>query len=290
VSVPVASDKRFRRAHVAPTRRGGRGSKVALVRHVVAAALALTGLYIVVAAVWTSPFFTVRDVRVDGNLRMTDEDVLDALDGMRGTHILTTDIEGWRARLKRSPWVADARVRRVLPSTVRVIVEEREPIGLARLGDALYLVDHTGTIIDAFGPDYSMLDLPVIDGLDAGPRSGLTRIDPGRAALAGRLLRALAPTPHLVRRISQIDVANLHDAAVLLADDPTVLRVGRERFAERIQLYVDAAERLRAEVSDIDYVDLRYGEHVYVRPRNGRSQETRAAGASASRRGRPAGE
>jgi cell division protein FtsQ len=292
MSVSAPSDKRFRRAHVAPARRHGRVTRAALARHLAAAAMAVTALYIVASSVLTTRLLSVRHIEVDGNLRMSREEILQVLDGLRGANILTADIEAWRRQLKRSPWVADARIRRVLPSTVRVLVAEREPIGLARLTDRLFLVDETGTVIDAFGPDYSMLNLPVIDGLEAGPRGGLTRIDPGRAALARRLLRSLERSPHLVERVSQIDVADPRDASVMLDGDPTVLRVGRERFAERIQLYVDAAERLRASVDDIDYVDLRFGEHVYVRPRSTRPQESgpSSAGASASRRGRPAGE
>jgi hypothetical protein len=55
-------------------------------------------------------------------------------------------------------------------------------------------------------------------------------------------------------------------------------------------LYVDAAERLRDRVDDIDYVDLRFGEHVYVRPRVGRPSGTLAQGPPAPRRPKPVGE
>ena len=94
-------------------------------------------------------------------------------------------------------------------------------------------------------------------------------MDPVRAALAGRLLRSLERSPHLVKRISQIDVTDPRDAAVILDGDTAVVRLGHELFAERLQSYVDVAEALRDRVDDIDYVDLRFGEHVYVRPRAG---------------------
>jgi len=50
------------------------------------------------------------------------------------------------------------------------------------------------------------------------------------------------------------------------------------------------AEALRDRVDDIDYVDLRFGEHVYVRPRAGGARNTLAQGRPAPRRARPAGE
>ena len=39
-----------------------------------------------------------------------------------------------------------------------------------------------------------------------------------------------------------------------------------QKFLERLQSYVDLAPALRERVSEIDYVDLRFGERVYVRP------------------------
>lgn len=288
--VSVASDKRFRRAHLAPTRRARAAWRGVWIRHVVAVVLALVAAYQLAETVLTTGALAVRHVSIDGNTRVSRGEILAVLDGVQGTNILTLDLEAWRARLKRSPWVADATVRRIFPATVRVVLEEREPIGLGRIGDQVFLVDRTGTIIDEFGPGYATLDLPVIDGLAAGARGGTTLVDPSRAALAGRLLQALARSPHLAERVSQIDVTDVRDAAVILEGDTAVLRLGHERFGERLQLYVDAADTLRSRVEDIDYVDLRFGEHVYVRPRPRGTRSPLAQEGPASRRARPAGE
>jgi cell division septal protein FtsQ len=192
------------------------------------------------------------------------------VDGLRGTSILTADLPGYRDRLMRSPWIADVAMRRVLPSTVEVFVSERRPIGLCRLGSALYLIDGAGTLIDEFGPQYSEFDLPIVDGLVSAPNSGQPTIDPARAELAARVIDAVAPRKDIAQRISQIDVRDPHDAVVMLQDDAALLHLGEEKFLERLQSYVDLAPALREQVSDIDYVDLRFGERVYVRPARSR--------------------
>ena len=61
----------------------------------------------------------------------------------------------------------DAALRRSLPSTVEVVVSERQPIGIGRINGELYLVDERGVVIDQYGPQYADLDLPIIDGLAA---------------------------------------------------------------------------------------------------------------------------
>jgi cell division septal protein FtsQ len=154
----------------------------------------------------------------------------------------------------------------VLPSTVDIFVSERRPVGLCRLGSALYLIDPSGTLIDEFGPQYAEFDLPIIDGLVAAPNSGQPTIDPARAELAARVIEAVAPRKDIAQRVSQIDVRDAHDAIVMLQDDVALLHLGEDKFLERLQSYVDLAPALREQVSEIDYVDLRFGERVYVRP------------------------
>jgi cell division protein FtsQ len=290
MSVSVASDKRFRRAHVAPARRASRASRLAMARHVLAVVALVAALYQGAAMILSAGALAVRHISIDGNARMARGEIVAVLEDLDGVNILTVDLESWRQRLRRSPWVADASLRRIFPSTIRVVIEEREPIGIGRIADQLFLVDRTGTIIDEFGPGYALLDLPVIDGLTAGTRGGATLVDPIRAGLASRLLRSLERTPHLVRRVSQIDVADPRDAAVILDGDSAVVRLGHELFAERLQSYVDVAEALKDRVDDIDYVDLRFGEHIYVRPRAGGARSTLAQGSPAPRRPRPSGE
>ncbi len=208
----------------------------------------------------------VRRIDVHGNVRLSSGDVQAIVDGLRGSNILTADLTGYRKRLMESPWVADAELRRVLPSTVEVFVSERRPMGLCRLGSALYLIDPHGTLIDEFGPQYSEFDLPIIDGLTRTPNAGQPVVDETRADLAARLIDALSARKDLAQRISQIDVADAHDAVVLLQNDGALLHLGEDKFLERLQSYVDLAPALRQRVPDIDYVDLRFDERVYVRP------------------------
>ena len=54
-------------------------------------------------------------------------------------------------------------------TTVAVAVSERQPMGIGRVADQLYLIDDRGGIIDEFGPNYAEFDLPIIDGLAASP-------------------------------------------------------------------------------------------------------------------------
>ena len=157
-------------------------------------------------------------------------------------------------------------IRRVLPSTLEIIVRERTPMGIGRLGTALYVVDPHGVIVDEYGPNYADLDLPIIDGLSAPGSKATGPIDATRSEFAARTLSALATKPELAKRISQLDVSDPHNAVVILDGDTALLRLGESDFVERLQQYIDLAPALREKVATIDYVDLRFDERLYVRP------------------------
>jgi cell division protein FtsQ len=263
--MPVAApaDKRFRRSHVHPAKKRSwlpSWRTVAIVTVV-----SVAGIYAVsrvAGFVLTAEALTITTIDVKGTQRMAPEDALALLDGMRGTSMVTVDLETWRGKLLDAPWVADVAMRRVFPGTISIVISERQPLGIGRIKDALFLIDRTGEVIDEFGPRYAQFDLPIIDGLSGGDRTTAA----ARAALAGRVLADFQRRPGLARLVSQVDVSNAADAVVILKDDAALIHTGDDQFVERLQLYLDLRPRLREEVPRIDTVDLRFGERVYVKP------------------------
>ena len=264
MTVNTQTDRRFRRAR-RPARRT-RGAtrrwrrmawRVCLIGGLV------VGGYQAAALLLAAPFLAVDDIVVRGNDQLSEGEVLALVSGLLGENILAVDLEAHRQRLVASPWLHDGTLRRILPSTVEVLVTERRPVAVARFADRLYLVDERGTVIDRHGPRFAEFDLPIIDGL-AAPDTPAAVVDPGRMALAARLLEQLGPHPEVLGVISQIDVSDPYDAVVLLSDDPALLHLGRNRFLERLRFYAELAPAFRARVADIDYVDLRFDHRVYV--------------------------
>jgi len=272
--VAAPADKRFRRARVTPARRSRflQFTWIKAARAAVLLALGLYGVYHVTVLVLNAQALTITRISVSGNSRMSRGEVVALLDGLRGTNMVTADLESWRQKLLGSPWVAEAAIRRVLPGTLAVAISERQPMGIGRVGNDLYLIDDRGGIIDQFGPNYAEFDLPIIDGLAAPPRDNGPLIDEVRAGFAAHVLASLQAHPNLAKRVSELDVRDARDAVLVLKGDTTLVRLGNEQFAERLQSYLDLAPALRERVAGIDYVDLRFDERVYVRPQGSGSR------------------
>ena len=266
MTVHTQTDRRFRRARRPARRTRGAARRWWRVTQGVCLSVGLVlGAYHTAVLLLAAPFLAVDDLVVRGNDQLSEGEVLALVSGLRGENILAVDLETHRQRLVASPWLRDGTLRRILPSTVEVFVTERSPIAVARFADLLYLVDERGAIIDRHGPRFVGFDLPIIDGLGTPDASGAV-VDPARMALAARLLQQLGAHPDVLGAISQIDVADPYDAVVLLNDDPALLHLGGDRFLERLRSYAELVPALRARVTDIDYVDLRFGQRVYVRP------------------------
>jgi cell division protein FtsQ len=268
--VSAPTDKRFRRAHVTPARNRSRFafSRKQTAIAAVSMALLLFAGHRAFDFVISAEALTVTRITVSGNTRLSRGEVLWLLDGLAGRNMLFISLDEWRQRVLISPWVEDVALRRVLPGTVDVVIAERQPMGIGRIAGRLYLLDQHGGIIDEFGPNHAEFDLPLIDGLTTTKRSeaGDPVVDEGRAALAARVLASLQRRPELAGRVSQIDVSDLRDAVIILKNDTVLIRIGDDQFAERLQSYLDLASALRERVPQMDYVDLRFGERVYVRP------------------------
>jgi len=264
--VAVTGDRRFRRPDVRPV--GGR--RLArwcwrLARVVLAlAAVAVCG-YGLVHTVMTSQMFRIQRVVVRGNVRLSTAEVEALLQGLRGEHILRADLNAYGERLMESPWVSGAAMRRLLPGTIEIRILERSPMAIARIASKLYLIDEAGVVMDEFGPEYRDFDLPVVDGLVRDRSGAQAGVDPSRATLTHQFIDALKSAPALRQRVSQIDVSAAGDVVVLLDDDPTLVHLGNARFTERLRTYEELAPALQSRLREIDYVDMRFDERIYVK-------------------------
>jgi cell division septal protein FtsQ len=273
--VRAPADKRFKRARVQPPRkkRSWRAWGVAAGKAVLFVVVLTYATSRAVRLLTASPALRVATIKVQGNRQLATRDIHRLLgagskNGLRGSNIMLLDLDGWRARLMRSPWIKDAAFRRVLPSTIEISIVEREPLGIGRLRDEkLYLVSSDGVIIDEYGSRYVSYDLPIIDGLHTPDNESGLLVDEHRSAFAADVLKDLRrSSSDLAARVSQIDVSNDEDAVILLADDTARVHLGREAYADRLRSYLNLAPTLRARVSGIDYVDLRFDPRIFVRP------------------------
>jgi cell division protein FtsQ len=139
----------------------------------------------------TSPRFAIATIEVRGNRTLTADEIRGLLTVRLGDNVFRTDVHAEAAALRAEPWIARADVRRELPDTLVVEIEERAAAAIVAL-DAPYLADERGVpfrrceAIDACGAVPATI--PVVTGLERDAFATGTEAAAGptavRAALA----------------------------------------------------------------------------------------------------------
>jgi cell division protein FtsQ len=231
------------------------------------AAAGLAGL--IAAGFWTaaaagrSPELSVSRIRVEGNERLSEGEILEALGLHSESNILNLDLDSLKHQLLRSPWIKDVQLTRVLPATLTLRVVERTPVGIAVL-DELYLMDEQGHFLDEAGPRYADLTPPLVRGL----ADGEGQLIAGRPELAGKLLWSLAHDKKLESAISAIDVAEgAGSLKVRLRHPPLTLLMAENDLVPRLAEILPLMEGILDRFPTVEAVDLRFRGRVYLKLR-----------------------
>lgn len=88
--------------------------------------------------------FEVRSVSVTGTQRMNEQTVYERVLAEQDRPMPLVDLDDVRARLLDLDWVADARVSRQLPDTLKVDIVERTPHAVLKKPAGLVLIDPEG--------------------------------------------------------------------------------------------------------------------------------------------------
>jgi len=115
--------------------------------------------------------FELERVRATGQVRTSDEAILEALGTRAGDALFAMDMTTLSGRIETLPWVSKASVTRELPNTLQVWIEERKPFVRWQMEGKLMVVDEAGRkIIGADVSDFSNLPFVVGPGAPEAAR------------------------------------------------------------------------------------------------------------------------
>jgi cell division septal protein FtsQ len=216
-------------------------------------AIVIAGALLGTSPTWARPllarldFFRLRHVEVRGAAYVQAEDLVARL-RVDTTQSVWEDIGTLRRRLLEHPQVRDVKVRRRLPSTLLLIVDEWMPVGLVPTRRGLQPYDSAGRALP-IDPSRTPLDLPVV-------QSG----DPRLLAALGRIATA---NPTFYARINSLQ-RDGRDAMIIQLDSIRVrapLGVSGPRLADIFPVESDLARR----GANLAELDLRYRDQVIAR-------------------------
>ncbi|HYK91000.1 MAG TPA: FtsQ-type POTRA domain-containing protein [Acidobacteriota bacterium] len=189
-------------------------------------------------------------------------------------NLLRLDLVQLRKLLEKQPWARRVEIRRVLPSELIVVVEERIPSVVLEMQGDLMLTDDDGVLLDHYDPRNGKLDVPVFKGVLGDNAEGYRlhqSENTARIQLGRRLLTELeAGSADYPKSISEIDISDKSNVKVTLVDDTAEIYLGDRDFLKRFRALMSNLpeyQELKSQYNEISVIDLRFDGNIVYRPK-----------------------
>jgi len=206
------------------------------------------------------------DIQVAGLDNVTRSQVMEVMGADIGRNIFFIPLDEREKQLEQIPWVESASVMRFVPNRLRVEIHERTPVGFARVGSRILLIDGSGTLMELPVSGNRKYSFPVILGTNPGePQSTRSARMKIYTDLTSQLDSGGA---HYSQDLSEVDLSDPDDVKVL-ANDPkgeVLVHLGSSNYLERYKVYVSHLQQWRQQFDKLESVDLRYDRQVIVNP------------------------
>jgi len=194
--------------------------------------------------------FRVKEILVVGRKETSQEDLRKTIRLARGAPILAFDLDDAKRRVEALPWVREATVERMLPSTVLLTIEERQPVALWQHKERFHLIDESGAVILRKGLE-RFSDLLVVVGEGAPDQ-------------ASDLIETLSTQPELMHLVKAAVWVGGRRWNVRLVGDVDV-RLPEKNAGEAWMRLAEYEKAHRVLEKDVQILDLRIPDRLIVR-------------------------
>jgi cell division septal protein FtsQ len=110
-----------------------------------------------------SPYFNIEEIYIQGNSRISQEEILSRLQVSEGSHLLLFNTRAARKRVLENTYIGEVEFERILPGRLRVVVTERRLTAFVENAGGYLFLDDNGRVLDI--RDYITDSLPMLEGL-----------------------------------------------------------------------------------------------------------------------------
>lgn len=124
--------------------------RIKRLKKIIKTALIVGIIFIVLLLLALSPIFNIADIQVVNNNKVSKEEIVSLLKIGKDTNIFSTSKNDIKEKLKQNAYINTEKteIRRLLPSTLKISIKEREVQYLLEFGSSYAYVDKTGVILE----------------------------------------------------------------------------------------------------------------------------------------------
>ncbi len=155
------------------------------------------GLIIFIVGIVTLSFyilniqvFIIKNIEVDGNYYLSKNDVV-SLSGIHtGVNIFAVNLDKIKENLQRDPHIKNIDIRRALPNSIIIEVNERNEVAVIPYNGVYLHIDEDGYVIEV-SKEYQDAKLPILSGFNIKKFMAGQYLDTDRTTMYNRSLSIL---------------------------------------------------------------------------------------------------
>ncbi len=210
--------------------------------------------------------FLLRSVKVEGNQILSKDNVLKKANIDSTKDLFELQPAEIEKRIKKEhPLVEDVHVVREFPTTIRIDVDEVDPLAKISDGNQWYGIDEDGRILAGL-KSIELYDYPVITGLTLKQKSNKQIfLSEGFQEVLNCLKIQKKINPLFLNQISEINY-NLKSGLIFyLIRYGTPVIIGKDEIEKKLFKFNKVYPLIETELGVTQFIDLRYSTQIVVR-------------------------
>ena len=226
-----------------------------------------------------SDFFVVQKIEIEGCIQTSEEEFIQLAEVPEKSNLFLLPTRRMAERIRLHPWVEETHVVRVLPQTIRIVIQERIPLAATNstCDGQIYGIDADGVILpepagsgNRSATHTSYFDLPIITGLPSEniyPGNQLCDLQSHQAIEILQLLRTL--DSKLLTSLSEVNIDATGDLTLFPFERSGAIYLGKENIDQRVWRLAKVWQYLETHRIHTQYIDCRFDlQGIVTRPEN----------------------
>jgi cell division septal protein FtsQ len=198
----------------------------------------------------------VKDIVIVCPNHKVIQEVQQNLENIKWGNILLFDIGHLQEALAANRWIKEVRIRKILPSTLKIEIKARTPLALLKR-ENLYLIDEEGILLERIDKR-EKLDLPLLVDSNNFQEDYKEKLE-----LAWECLGSLSLSEK--EQLEVLDLSEYENIVIQLKKKKTKLILGNDQFSQKLENFQKYSARL-AKFGNLEYADLRFPDRLIIKP------------------------
>lgn len=211
----------------------------------------------------------VRDIAFEGNHHLKNDELKSLIKIKKGDELFGVSGRELYRRLKSSPWIREAFIRKEFSGRILIKVTEAVPVAILSIAGRPYLIDREGNVLEPM-KEGTVLFLPVIKDID---------YKSNRAAYleAVRFVDVLH-NKRIVSYDGTIEITGQRPEDITLKLDNISIKIGAGDFDKKLERLEFVKDEIEKRNMSVEYIDLRFANKIIVKPVGNESNEVEGNG------------